>query len=277
MDLFVNGTSVASGVGCGHEEFRSIGDGDITTSWPHFLANKLHCENLWNHSLPSKPMSFTIADTIGFCEQYLEKHGTYKNLFAAIEWLMPQSHGKWQPVASDYPLYRNQTILPVVISWPDTPTVYETMYMCKPDKVDYLANKPIYDTVHWRYITHSSKTLHESQRDYYYSNVYSLSRRLIEAGEEIQYLKRWLQQRNIRYVMFWAYGLGRNGEGMRKIITRALLPIIEKDPSFVPIKQFACGDAAEYSKNPVRGHPDIYGQYHITEYLFDYIAQHRLL
>lgn len=273
----MNGTSVASGVGTGGEKFKGFGDGNVTTSWAHFLANKLNCHQLWNHSLPSKPMSLTIADTIGFCEQYWEKYGTYKNLFAAIEWSLPQAHGKWSPVASENLLYRDQIIQPVVISWPDAPTVYESMYVHRPKNPDYLANKAIYDHVHWKYVREESRIAHEQQRDHYYANTYSLSLRLNEAAQEIQYVKQWLQQRNIRYVMFWAFGLGNHGEGMRRLMTRALFPVLESDPSFIPVKDFSACDATSHSLAPVRGHPDIYGQQYISEYLFDYIAQHRLL
>jgi len=277
MDLFVNGTSVASGWGTGAEKFKSIGDSDITTSWPHFLANKLNCEQMWNHSFPSKPMSFTIADTIGFCEQYYEKYGTYKNLFAIIEWLMPQSHGKWKPVSSSHSLYRDQTIIPVVISWPDAPNVYETMYMLKSTNANYLNNRSVYEPIHWRYVDHTDMAQHEQQRDHYYKNVYSLSRRLVESAQEIQSVKKWLTERGIRYVMYWAYGLGRNKQFMRRMIDQAVLPVVEQDPTFIPIKQFAGGDAAEHSLNPLRGHPDIFGQQYISDYLFNYIITHRLL
>ncbi len=277
MDLFVNGTSVASGVGTGGEKFKGLGDGDITTSWAHFLANKLNCDHLWNHSLPSKPMSFTIADTMGFCEQYYEKYGTYENLFVAIEWLMPQAHGQWAPVCSDSPQYSNQRILPVVISWPETPTVYETMYMCKPNNANYLTNKSVYDLVHWKYINQASKEIHEHQRDQYYSSSYSVSLRLVEAAQEILQTKQWLNHRNISYVMFWAFGIGRN-HGLRKLMTRALLPHLEKTHTFIPVMDFSTMDyGAEHSVNPVRGHPDIHGQKYIADYLYDYVIQHQLL
>lgn len=276
MHLFVNGTSVASGVGTGGEKFKGLGDGDITTSWAHFLANMLNCDRLWNHSLPSKPMSFTIADTIGFCEQYWQKYGTYDNLFAVIEWLMPQAHGKWGTVSSTTQPYQHCDIFPVVVSWPDTPTVFETMYLSRPRDVDYLSNRAIYEPVSIQHIDYHCVITHEQQRDRYYNKQYNLSNRLAESAREIQFLKNWLTTRNIRFVMFWAYGVGRIA-GMRKLVDRAVLSVIEQDGTFIPIKDFAGGDAAYYSQNPVRGHPDIHGQKYIADYLYNYIAQHRLL
>ena len=277
MDLFVNGTSIATGIGSGGEKFKGFGDGDITTSWVHFLANKLNCDRLWNHSFPSKPMSFTIADTMGFCEQYYERYGTYDNLFAIIEWSLPKAHGKWPPVVSNSPLYKDRVILPVVISEPGTPDVYKTMYMCKPDKVDYLLpNKPLYDLVHWRYIDEMSKQKHESQRDQYYHRFYNLSKRIVEAQQEIIYTKQWLKQRNIKYMMFWAFGVGSK-QGIRKMISSAM-PEVEKDPRFISIKDFSALDyGAKYSLKLYNSHPDIHGQKHISEYLYNYIICHQLL
>lgn len=274
MDLFVNGTSVASGWGTGIEK---ISDPLTSKSWPHFLANKLNCDRLWNHSLPSKPMSFTIADTIGFCEQYYEKYGNYDNLFVVIEWLMPHAHGKWSPVYSNSPLYREQTLLPVVISNPDTPTEYETMYVCKPKHTDYLANTPIYDHVSWKQITDSSRQHHEQQRDHYYKNIYNLSLRLFESKQEIVPVQQWLKQRNIKYMMFWAFGCGKTS-GIRKMVTKTMTSTLEKDPRFVPILQFtSMSHGSTNSLEPNNGHPDIKGQHAITDYLFNYIITHRLL
>jgi len=274
MDLFVNGTSVATGWGTGSEK---ISDPLVSKSWPHILANKLHCNTLWNHSLPSKPMSFTIADTMGFCEQYYERYGNYDNLFVVIEWLMPHAHGKWSPVYTNSVAYQDQIVLPVVVSQPETPTVYETMYVCKPRNVDYLANKPIYDHVSWKHIAESSRQTHEQEREHYYTTLYSLSRRLIESRQEVSMMQSWLQQRQISYLMFWAFGCGA-GSSIRRLVTKTMSDILEQDSRFIPIGDFtSMSYGAEHSLETCRGHPDIHGQNAITEYLWQYMLKNQLL
>lgn len=270
----MNGTSVATGWGTGAEP---ISDPHTSQTWAHHLANKLNCENLWNHSLPSKPMSFTISDTLGFCEQYLQRHRNYDNLFVIIEWLMPHSHGKWTPVYSESVSYRSQILLPVVVSQPETPTVYETMYVCKPKKCDYLAGKPIYDHVSWKNISQASRDMHESQRDRYYQNAYSLSSRLVESQKEISFVQSWMQERGIRYLMFWAFGCGQ-GSAIRRLVQTAMSDMLEKDRRFIPIHSFtSMSYGAEHSVETRRGHPDIQGQIAITDYLHNYILQNHLL
>jgi hypothetical protein len=278
MDLFVNGTSLASGVGTGGEKFKGFGDGDTTSSWVHFLANKLSCNRLWNHSFPSKPMSLTMADTIGFCEQYYDKHGTYENLFVIVEWLMPQAHGQWAPVQSHLSQYQNYTLLPIVISWPDKPNVYESIYVCKSTGINYLGNKAIYDTISRDHITEESMILHARQRDNYYHREYNMSKRLYQASLEIEATKQWLNNRGIHYVMFWVVGFGQATiSGNRHLFARSQRKLYQRDPKFIPINEFTGSDSTVKSQNPVRGHPDYLGHVYITNFLYDYVLNHQLL
>jgi hypothetical protein len=222
-------------------------------------------------------MSFSISDTIGFCEQYFEKYNNYKDLFVIIEWSMPQAHGKWNPVYAKSSAYNDQMVLPVVVPRANTQGVHDTMYVCKPQQVDYLSNKPIYDHVSWKQIDAHSRQHHEQQRQHYYENIYSLSRRLVEARQEIMMMQSWLQNRRISYLMFWALGFPP-GPTIRPLVARTMSNMLEKDASFIPINDFtSMSYGAKHSIKPHMNHPDTHGQHAITEYLWQYILKNQLL
>ena len=93
-DLYINGTSVATGWGQGKEQ---INDTTYTGAWPHQFAEKHNVGNMWNHSIPSKPVELSIRDQKGFCEQYIQQGNNVDNLFTIVEFLLPQ-HPLLQPV-----------------------------------------------------------------------------------------------------------------------------------------------------------------------------------
>ena len=58
-DLYINGTSVATGWGQGKEQ---INDTTYTGAWPQHFADKHNVGNMCNHSIPSKPVDLSIRD-----------------------------------------------------------------------------------------------------------------------------------------------------------------------------------------------------------------------
>jgi len=261
-DLFINGTSIASGWSQGYKPDPN------NYSWANYFANLINSENMWNVSYVSKPIQVTIEHTIGFCEQYYEKYGTYENLLAMVELLLPQNV-KWPSVS-----FKNKEISDVIspvvvfknkegIANTDTYSDIGTMFIRHKAQIDYLSQQS-----HFEYVPHSEVDsidyeIHAHKlQTYYADNNALLAKRLHEANQEINFLHEWLTTRNINYLMFWGCGIGNQ---FHKIVDRS----ISTHNRLIPMQKFTCfSKAIEWSVKPDGYHPDQTGHKKIADYLF---------
>jgi hypothetical protein len=271
-DLFVNGTSVASGFGVGHERIAQVNK----KSWIHYFAESTSASNLWNHSLISKPIQLTIEHTIGFCEQYLEQYKTFNNLFVICEMTMPQPI-KWATVRSDKYDLTNYEILPIVIQreMHEYGQEYQSMFVRQERKINFLKDSIMYEYVAPKDIRQDDYRRHDTMvQNYYKDGVSNLYKRLVEAKIEIQYLQLWLSQRNIPYLLTWAAGQGDN---YHNIVDRALKDVMV-NKRLIPMKEFTCfSKGVEWSEKPFHNHPDDIGHVRISKFLLDWILKYNLL
>lgn len=275
-DLYVNGTSVATGFGLGKEV---IGFGNAG-AWPHLLAEKYSAGSLWNHSVPSKPVELSVRDQIGFCSQYLQQGNKAENLFTIIEFLLPH-HPLLQPLfESDskviFPIiYQKDPSTVSINSYADKYLSYFVETSIQPNYLDPFGQVyTISDTVDT-----DLRIKHEDQKADYYDNQHSLSSRLYKVGESIIKLQQWLEDKNIKYLMFWACGgdeLKNNNDKYSKIVDK-FMSVVPQQHKLIPMSQFSCMNyGVTKSLKPNDTHPDAVGHYAIAEYLDKYIISNRI-
>lgn len=272
--LFVNGTSVASGWGTGHERVAQPGK----TSWAHHLAAKIGADELWNVSVVSKPIPITIEHTIGFCEQYFNKYNTFEDLFVAIEMTLPQNE-RWKNV-SFKGNNRNEVITPIVVQLDSNSTPnadigekYQTVYVRHDRDINYLSETTLFHYIPRSDVESLEHATHTEKLQEYDASRNIIARRLYEAGQEIAFLQKWLVERNIAFIMFWAAGIHPS---FQKRVDKALLAASLPN-RLIPMQMFtAFSKGAEWSINPYLNHPDEVGQYKMSEFLYEYIMTHDL-
>jgi hypothetical protein len=265
-DLFVNGTSIASGWGTGYEQRVPQPN---QTSWVHYFANTHNVQKLWNHSAVSKPIQISIEDTVGFCSEYLDHYGSYNNLFVIVELLLPENT-KWPSIHSPY---SDEVIQPIVIQTPDGKL--STMFVRHSKQKNYLSDKNMLEYVHpsqidlVEYQKHALRLQNYSQR-----NKNLSASRLWQARSEIKFLHEYLLNRNIAHVIFWGCGMGHS---YHKTVDRAIMPIVQQH-RLIPMQTFTCfSKGSEWSQHPIEHHPDQQGHQRIAKFLNDYIAEHDLI
>ncbi len=306
IDLFVCGSSHASGVGRGSENYNKMHD---QKSWVGYFADGELCDNVWNISLPGRPLGLTTADVAEFCWSYYKKYGNYDKLFVMIELTFP-NYKHWDPVA----MARNDTtelVLPVTyirmynstdknirnpikISSDQNEMRYIEKKFYKRTDVNFLDHKfhrhdNIYQEVHHNDV--NSEQLQKLDQDIkqwfeYDYHDQELGEKfwseqkshkfLRYAADEIYTLQRNLEHGNVPYLMFWV-GSGRGGKSnfMRKV-DRIFKPIIQTK-RMIPMSKFTMMEATnKLSKKPWRGHPDDIGHQKIAEYLLKWVHDNKL-
>jgi|MDSZ01.2.fsa_nt_gb hypothetical protein len=274
-DLYINGTSVATGWGQGKEQ---INDTTYTGAWPHQFAEKHNVGNMWNHSIPSKPVELSIRDQKGFCEQYIQQGNNVDNLFTIVEFLLPQ-HPLLQPVYENdediiFPLIFHQD--PLEINF-NKDQEYLSYYAGTKKQPNYMSNEPIYTMPE---VDVNLRSIHEEQKIKYYTEEHNLSKRLYNVFVQIGFLQRWLHTKGIKFLMFWACGgneLKNNNDQFAKLVDKAMLNLPYKH-RFIPMTQFSCMNyGVLHSLKSNLNHPDAVGQHHIAEYLDKYIISNNIL
>lgn len=275
-DIFVNGTSIASGYGQGHERVAQPNE----YSWVNHFCNHFHAQNLWNHSMVSKPMYLSIDHTVGFCEQYFERYGSYNNLFAVIELTLPQAI-RFKSVTSKTSEYDSQTIHPVVVHRNHNNDVkhaaqdFSTIFVRHDKDIDYLSTKPIFqyvppaDISEIEYNAHTSRAL-----NYYLNEGGKLAARLYDVSRELDTFQKWMIERNISYVICWG---GGKGEKYHKMVDKMISPVNFQN-RIIPMQQYTCfSKANEWSINAFNDHPDAVGAKRIADFIAKYVTDHGLL
>ena len=275
-DLLVSGTSIASG----------WGDGKMTNpdprnySWINYFANSTNIQNIWNHSYVSKPTQVTIDHTKLFCEQYLERYGSYNNLFVIAEFTLPQNV-KW-PTLHLKKSIDSEIVTPVVIQHAndgvinaDSADTYKTMFIRHKKDLNLLDTNTPFDFIGMSEIDEADLTAHGVRlQNFSQSNESSLIYRLQQVSVELKHFQDWLIKRNIPHVFFWAAGIGKT---FHKMVDKALLPVAQQN-RLIPMTEFTCfSKGAEWSIKHDNYHPDQQGHKKIAEFVYDYVVKHDLL
>jgi len=283
-DLFVNGCSYATGWHGGLQPVPVITAKDEftdTRSWVQYFANDNNVQNVWNHSVISKPVEMCLTDTLGFCTQYYEKFGTYKDLFCIIE-ISDPFYREFEPVQlkgiKDTSEDDNFIIKPFVyrsdrsaISGRVEP--FRTVYVRLPKKMDYLGFDNFAQEVSIRDILKSDVRAHNQKRTDLLDRPDSVLANLEASRIAVDHMTDFLMSNDIPYVMFW---IGVKHHRYKNLVDRAFRPYM-KNHRMVPTKTFnAACYAYERSINPVGFHPDLAGHKSIAEFLSDYVRTYNL-
>lgn len=277
-DVFVNGTSVATGVGLGKTNLKE--NNEVSDSWPVQFCNKVNAGRLWNHSIPSKPFELSIRDAYGFVNQYLDAGGKAEDLLVFNEFLSVGFPPLLQPVFES----ENTIIFPVIYSINSLKISVQQIskdfrtYFCETQKSpDYLQGQIYKDNVDT--ISDIVRLKHEHSKEQYYNTEYALSKRLFYVVDEINKLQLWLSNKNINYLCFWATGgnhLHSHNTEYANLVDRANKK--NYNNRFIPMNKFGCLDyGVNNSLNPIGTHPDALGQHAIAEYLDKYLHSKNML
>lgn len=272
-DLFINGTSIASGYGLGRETAAGLARPEQYT-WIHHFANKFNCNEIWNHSVPSKPIDLTIKDTIGFCTQYYEKYGSYDNLFVICELSLPTiMTDKSMRFSTNIDGKVRSIIVPAGDgNWGvDNAKGFETVFIGEIDKPDYLNSKSSFSYVPPEDINEEDLRKHKACRDQVYlTHKKHQLKTIMETTAQIDKLQQWLIERDIKFGMFWAGGTHAN---FHKLVDSVLNTTRAVD-RMIPMKEFTCySKGIEWSDDPFLNHPDAIGHARIADFLYDYVLK----
>lgn len=303
-DIFVCGSSHASG--CGKGKIGDAGLPGSVKSWVYFLADIAEAKNVWNFSLPGKPVGLTNKDCISFIRQYWEKYRTYENLFVILEYTLPQ-YRTWDPVAMSrddtkhievvpityYKQLRNNEHLvnPIKLSSLKDETTYveQKFYIRNEVNLDSYSDKNhnhMYTEIQPTDLEKTFLDRHtEKVKQWFQFDIIDTEtgqKRMSEekirkyfsyASDEIMFMKRHLEHFNIPYMMFW---VGGQSEQFCVAIDRYLRPMMA-DNRLLPMRKFSSVRAAqEWSIKHWRSHPDEVGHERIAEFLYDWIDIHKL-
>jgi hypothetical protein len=300
-DIFVCGSSVASGYGKGKVHNQM---GNHLKSWVDHLAERSSASNVWNMSMPSKPIGLSTADTVEFVRQYGKKYNTYDRLFVIVEYTIPQ-YKNWDPVAAA----RRDTaeeieIIPITFFRMGKNTDHLTTTGPQDSGIKHLGQKFLkrnsadvdlmealdinrfYEEVKPADLDQAfvNKYREKSKNWLRYDSIDSTTgeRRLSEkkmatylryASDEIYSLKRFLEHYNIPYLMFWA---GGQTDIFCKKVDRYFGELIETK-RLIPMSEFTCNKAAiHWSKESWGVHPDELGHERIGEFVTEWIIKHNL-
>lgn len=286
VDLLVVGTSIASGVGRGPERTPQAG---AVKSWIYHLADLVGARNVWNHSLPGKPLGLVNADAVEFFKQYYEKYRNFQNLFVILEYSFP-SYKVWDPVASARNDCKGLDIIPVTHFKPfhqlsrASDTIYRHGYSCLENH--FFCRKPVdllRDTMHPHEIYHEvdqddiiPEDLQRFQKqavEWFEPTPENHLRYLRYAFDEILAAQLYFSDKNMPYVQSWVGGVSQD---YKRGVDRFMRPLMQSG-RLIPMQNFTAASASlEWSKNVWRNHPDEHGHRKIAEFYHDWITKHRL-
>ena len=300
-DIFVCGSSVASGYGKGKIDGKM---GNSLKSWVNFLSEYSSAKNVWNVSLPAKPIGLSTVDVVQFVRQYGERYNTYNDLFVIVEYTIPQ-YRHWDPVA----VSRNDTkeiieVIPTASFRMGKNTDHLTSAGPRDNGASHVGQKFLtrasdeYDMLSPTNACNLYEEIRPSDLDKTFVDDYThkakewlkydvidpetYSRQVSEkkmltflryASDEVAFLQRYLTHFNIPYLMFWA---GGQTPAFCRTVDRYFTPLM-KDNRLIPMSKFSCNRAAiEWSNESWGVHPDEVGHQRIAEFIHDWIKTHKL-
>jgi hypothetical protein len=285
-DIVVVGTSIASGVGMGRLRKPEAG---AVKSWIYWLAELSNARNVWNHSLPGKPLGLVNADAVEFVKQYYEKYRTYENLFVVLEYSLP-SYRHWDPVASARNDCVQMNIVPVTYFKPfeSVEAASNSLYYHGNNQLEqqFYVRKPVdllNQSMHPHEIYHEVpeeeivpddlKRFQEQALDWYRPSEENRLRYLKYAFDEIQSAQRYCENINLPYMQTWVGGVT---DQYKRAVDRYMKPLLA-NKRLVPMQEFTAATATlDWSIKPWRNHPDATGHQRIGEFYHNWIQDHKL-
>lgn len=282
-DLFVNGCSFATGWHGGKQEIPVITSKDVITdtlSWVQHFANKNNVQNLWNHSILAKPIEMTYTDTVGFCEQYLDKYGSFKDLFIITE-LTDPSYREFDPVSlkglskikeDDFivkPIsFRSERSLVNKKSEP-----FQTIYVKMQKNIDYLGTDNYAEQISMKDVMEGDIARHRQERKFALHREQSPLENLECTREIIEKLDAFLFENNIPHMIFWIGGRQKQFKDFMDRYYRKYM----KFHRMIPTNTFTGIDySLKHSVEPIGIHPDQIGHIAIADFLTDYVQTYNL-
>ena len=272
-DLYVDGNSYASGWGRGLQ--TAILKQPDFESWVDFFADLSDCENVWNHSLVAKPIEMQKYDVINFCNEYYKKHNSFDRLFVIVE--IPFV---WYRILHNVRIrensFKGETAYPIIMSkWTQLDTLdYMIHYVRRSG--DFLSPKePLYSTISRQQLDQNdvAKT-EELAEQWMKERPNRFYDHMTFAYENVNYLKQFLHQRNIPYMIFSSVITDKNP--FRDAVDFAFRNLT-KDNRFVPIKEMTGAQIGlSASLKTQKEHPDREGHKAIAKWLFEYVTKHNL-
>jgi len=280
---------MASGVGQGLES-RTAEDGAVV-SWVTALANLLEVDNVWNHSLPGKPIGLVHADFVEFHRQYIKRYGTSENLTIILEYSMP-SYRHWDPVAASRSDCMGMNIVPLaqfspIMDWEkarssayyrDAKFLQTEFYERR--EIDMLAvsrnaGADMYQKVTDDVILPDEVLDFEARAlEWFRPTEENKLRYMKYAFDELGSAQRLCNHWNTAYLQTWAGGFN---DDYKRGVDRFLKPLSQGNPRLIPMQEFTSITATnDWSDKVWRNHPDEVGHKRIAEYFYNYIKEHKI-
>ena len=277
-DLYVDGTSYASGWGKGHE--KNLFKTSDAYSWVDRFSEITNCNNVWNHSLVAKPCDMQVFDIQNFCNQYYNKFKTFDKLFVIAEfsYITYRSIGT---VKAREGIFKNQDIIPVIMakgielnSNEAGGFGYIIQYVRKSE--DYLnIQEPLFVKVPEEHIDPDDvKRIKEFATQWLLTRFTNYIEHLDYMYTNLSLIKNFLIKRNIPFVIYSAAVSDNAPE--QHFIDQTLRTLV-KDKRIVPLKEFSGRSlSSKHSIEEYTVHPDKMGHMAIAEHLYDWVLKHNL-
>ena len=277
-DLYVDGTSYASGWGKGHE--RSLFKTTDTYSWVDEFANLTNCDNLWNHSLVAKPCDMQVFDIQNFCNQYYNKFKTFDRLFVVAEYSYITYRSIGTVKARDG-IFKNQDITPIVMAKGTEVNNNETggfgyMIAFVRKSNDYLdIQEPLFVSVPEEHIDADDvKKVKEFATQWLLTRFTNYVEHLEYMYNNLSLIKNFLIKRNIPFLI---YSAAVSDDAPEKPFIDQTLRSLTKDKRVIPLSSFSGKTiSTKYSIEEYTVHPDKLGHMAIAQHLYDWILKHNL-
>lgn len=261
-DLYINGSSFASGWYKDHESIK------ITDypSWVKHITESLKPDRVWNDALKGKSIGMTARDTVSFCEQYKEKYGSLENLIVINEYTTPR-YRHWEPVST----MDNQLVYP--IAHISHSSLHETEHYFVKREWDnntltftntHIPDEDIHPDVFNKW---------KKEMEKWYFSGWPIQYFMEYATNEILPTMKYLEENNVRHVMWWCVGRTRLGKALVQKYTRKLYT---KKKFIKPTEMNGHEVAETISKEPYKGHPDTIGHKYIADYILKHAKEHNL-
>jgi len=277
-DLYVDGTSYASGWGKGH--IRNLFKTSDAYSWVDRFAEITNCNNVWNHSLVAKPFDMQVLDIQNFCNQYYNKFKTFDKLFVVAEYsyITYRSIGTVKAIDG---IFKNQDVIPIVMAKGTEVLNNETggfgyiiQYVRKSN--DYLnIQEPLFVKVSEEHIdVEDHKRINAFATQWLLTRFTNYIEHLDYLYKNISKVKNFLTKRNIPFVIYSAAVSDNAPE--KEFIDQTLRTLV-KDKRVIPLQAFTGKTVSEkYSIEEYTVHPDKSGHMAIADHLYDWILKYNL-
>ena len=262
-DLYINGSSFASGWGKGYEHQMTITPLD---SWAKYFVETTQPDNYWIDAIVGKSIGMTARDTIFFCEKYKEKYGSLENLNVVLEFTTPR-YRHWDPVN----MINGDKAYPIAHIRHDNMNATQH-YFIKRDWIDFslsYAETFVHDE---EIVPEELEQWSRKVKEWYFSG-WPIQKFMAYAVEEITATMKYLDANNVNYAMWWCVGRTKLGKKLVERYTRTLY----KNGRYIKPSLMNGHEVAEtISHESFKGHPDAVGHKYISDYLVNYINENNL-